>query len=448
MGGLFDIIKRLGAIVVVLVLILMMGLIFSSQPIEEITRTIAGDFSLGEFAGDPISRKDYAFYESGCRSWMAEQKFGAAKHFLEYCINTRMRQSYTLAQIGAKLGVKTSVDLMKSKLWEDAQTQYEGQTDIPEEDRLTVHEIYRFNLSSFPLEMRVRQSSAQEAHQVLNLSFPEISQKEKWEKAAKKTTLALRLIYFDDRTITDLLKEKVSIGEAEVIQLFRKEEESRRKNLKKAKAAKLPKPKLVPSPAQRKSIRARLKSTKAKKELDLIKAKIKHLLARPPQKNNKLKLERIAQLTGIEILSFVDKADKVSLEELGRVKAGKNILNLMQKEFLEKIKKANLSTRPFGPIESGPHTVYAEIIKVNFPGLPIPKQPPKDKRVKKKALTKNDSKAKKGQDSTQGKAQDSTQEIPESYDKKTDPSLTKKFLDYVIDEEARRSDFKVQHPES
>ena len=435
MGSFFEIIKRVGAIVVVLVLILMMGLIFSSQPIEEITRTIAGGSSMGEFAGDPISRKDYAFYENNCRSWLVEQKLGAAKYFLEYCINTRIRQSYTLAQIGQRLGVKTSAELSKRKLWEEAQTQYEAQTDIPEEDRLAIHEIYRFNLSSFPLDIRMRQSSAQESYAILNLSFPKTSQSKIWEKASQKTTLNLRLVYFDDRIITELLKEKVKIGEAEVIGLFRKEQESRRENLKKATT---PKPskisgnlELRPSPAQRKNIEERIKSTKAKKELDIIKAKVKHLLARPPQKNKKLKLESIAQLTGIEIVSL----SGVSLEGLGRVKAGKNILNLMQKEFLEKIEKRNLGTKVIGPIESGPHTVYAEITKLDFPGLPIPKLSLKAKKNKVPA-----NKAKK--------EKDISAEIPKSYDKKTDAALTKKFLDYVIDEEASRANFKLQHPDS
>ena len=433
MSSPFEIIKRFGAIVIVLVLILMMGLVFSSQPIDEITRTITGDFSAGEFAGKPISRKDYAFYENSCRSWMQEQKFGAAKHFLEYCINTRIRQSYTLAQIGQRLGLKASAELAKGKLWEDAQTQYEGQTDIPEEDRLSINEIYRFNLSSFPLEMRMRQRSAQEAYQVLNLSFPEISQKEKWEKAAQKTTLDLRLIYFDDRTMSDLLKEKVSIGEAEVIQLFREEQANRRKNLKKNKSAKPFKQELLPSPAQRKSITARLKSIKAKKELDLIKAKIKHLLSAPPQKNKKFKLEKIVQFTGIKIISL----SKVSLSELDRVQADKSILNLMQKEFLEKIKKTKLNTGAFGPIQSGPHTVYAEITKLDFPGLPLVQLPRKEKKTKQKSAAKSTKKDK-----------NAAKELQESYNKKTDSPLTKKFLEYVIDEEATRANFKVEHPES
>ena len=114
MGSFFEIFKRLGAILVVLVLILMMGLIFSSQPIEEITRAALGGSSMGEFAGESISSRDYGFYERGCRSWMTEQKFGTAKHFLEYCINTRMRQSYTLAKLGQRLGVDASIELTKT----------------------------------------------------------------------------------------------------------------------------------------------------------------------------------------------------------------------------------------------------------------------------------------------------------------------------------------------
>ena len=188
MGTFFELFKRIGAILVVLVLILMMGLIFSSQPIEEITRTALRGSAVGEFAGTPISPKDYAFYENGCRSWMLEQKFGAAKHFLEYCINTRIRQSYTLAKIGERLGVKSSPDLIKSKLWEDARSQYEAQTDIPEEDRLSIHEIYRLNFSSLPLEMRMRQNSAQEAYAILNTSFPSFLKRKAGRLQFKKLT--------------------------------------------------------------------------------------------------------------------------------------------------------------------------------------------------------------------------------------------------------------------
>ena len=76
--------------------------------------------------------------------------------------------------------------------------------------------------------------------------------------------------------MTDLLKEKVSVEEAEILQLFREEQEKRRKALvKKTKAKKLPKLNLVPSVAQRTSIQARLNVQKAKKQLKLLKAKIK-----------------------------------------------------------------------------------------------------------------------------------------------------------------------------
>lgn len=427
MGSLFDSFKRFGAILVVLVLIVMMGLVFSSQPIDEITRTITGDFSVGEFAGDPISRKDYAFYKDSCRSWMAEQKFGALEHFLKYCINTRIRQAYTLAHIAKKLGLQTSAELSKRRLWEEAQTQYEEQTELSEEDRLSVSEIYRFNLSSFPLDIRIRQSSAQEAYQILNLDFPELSQKEKWEKASQKTTLNLRLVYFDDNTMIDVLKKTINPPEAEVIRLFREEQRDRHKTLPKNKGQKPLKMETQPSPAQRKNINERLKSAKAKKELDLIKNKIKHILARSAQINKKVSLEKIAKLTGLKILSLA----QVKLSELGHVKAGKDIFNLTQKEFLEKIKRTELNKGAFGPIESSSHTLYAEITKIDFPGLPPPLLHAKNK---KKALA--------------GVNEDRDKKARESYDKKTDDSLTRKFFDYVIDKEASRAAFSVQEPES
>ena len=259
--------------------------------------------------------------------------------------------------------------------------------------------------------------------------------RKKWEEAVRRSYLSLELIHFDDRSITDFLKEKVSIAEADVTRLFQQEQEKKGKSLKKTNVKKGPKLELSPTAKERENIRERLKSEKAKKKLSLIKEKIKHLLTLSPQKNKEKRLESISKLTGIAILSL----PRVSLEELGRVKAGKKRLNLLRKDFLESIestKKRGGNGRVIGPIESGPYSVYARITKVYSPSLPFILS----RTIEKKLLTKTAKKSKLGKD-TKGKPL-------QSYNKETDSPLTKKLFDYVVEKEAERAAFKLRHPKS
>ena len=144
------------------------------------------------------------------------------------------------------------------------------------------------------------------------------------------------------------------------------------------------------------------------------------MLKRSPQKGKDRRLEKIAQITGIPIKSL----QRVSLEELARVKIDKKFLNLLHRDFLENIKRKQPEARVIGPIESGPYTIIARIKKVNFSRLSFLAAP---KRTQKEALAKA---SKKSRDAKSPKKKEE-----ESYNKKTDSSLTKSFLDYLIEEE-------------
>ncbi len=437
MGNFFTIAKRLGAIFIVIVLILMMGLIFSSQPLDEITQTLTGNLSAGEFYGKDISLKDYAFYEEGCRSWITEKKLTNSGFFLEHCISTRMRQSYSLLYVGNRLGLENSEDAIKQSVWEQAKEEYTLQQSVSPDDSLSVNEIYRFSLSRFPLRLRLQQSTVRTSYEILNSPFPKVKEQAKWEKATKATTLQLRIVYYDDRSLTEMLKKNITVSENEVMKRFHKEAKNKtelqkrklatspdKNNLSLKNTKKKKEQNTFPTPAQKKGIQGRLLATKANKEFKRIQAKLNQIsinIRLQKQKQNSSGntpiIQKIAKITGLQIL----KLSNVSFHDLGGIKAGKDRIDLLQKKFISKITAPNPKKVKYtiGPIESGPYKVYAEVQAIRLPRVPLVARvhKRKEKKIKKK-----------------------------TYEKESDTALTNELITYITEEEASRGGFTLRHP--
>ena len=229
MGSIFEISKRIGAIFVILVLILMMGLIFSSQPLDEIMQVFVNETSIGQFDGEDIPIRYYALFENGCRTWIEEQKLGQADFFLQQCLNTRIRQTYVLAKIGARMAFHPSVSLVKRDVLEQSREEYQQQADIDPEDRLSLNEIYRYNLSGLPIDLRVRQRAVQDSYNVLRHPFPTLNSKKEWERAIAQTTLQLRVVYYKENELLEEFKKKITPDAAEVEKRFTNEQAAEKK---------------------------------------------------------------------------------------------------------------------------------------------------------------------------------------------------------------------------
>ncbi len=400
----------------------MMGLVFSSQPIDEIIETISGGVSAGEFAGKPIPVRDYAIYENQCQAWIKENKLGGHKFFLEQCINVRLRQVYVLAKIGERMGLSVSPETIKREVIEEAKREYDLQTALDPEDRLSINDIYRYSLSRFPMDIRTRTRTTGAAHGALKSPFLSYPNQDNINHAATKTSLQLRLVYYQSQELQKRLKKNIEVKEEEITQLFSQEQEEKKKKIedlrKKGEStavnnnqAKLASLNLKPSPVQRKRLSERLKDSKAKKQLTLLEKKLVEMA-----KNQKAKYN--LKTFSTELQTSITDLGTVRLDKLSQIKIASNVtFNLMQADFFSQLAVKNPQDRIVGPLKSGPYTLYVQVSQINYAGIPKPKN------IAKKTTKKNT------------KAKINT---------KPDNNLSNELMSYLIEEESRRGNFKLQ----
>ena len=410
MGSTFHIIKRVGATLVILVLILMMALIFSSQPIDEMLGTVMGGDSAGEYDGKPISLRDYAIYESQCQDWIASNKLGQNRFFLERCIDIRLRQGYVLENVGKRLGIAAVPEMVKREVVEEAKQEYNLQSSLDEEDRLPLSDIYRYSLSRFPIDVRMRSYSSSKAHSVLQFPFAHYPIQDKLQYAIKKTSVGLRLVYYQPLQLQDKLKQGIQVSQDEIMRLYQKEQKERQQQIAKLaeqnsgsqKNTPVSSLALKPNSRQIKSIRQRIQSNKAKRKLELIEQELKKMT----KEGKAMQLELIASMLKTSVIQLPATA----LDKLSSIKIDKKTsLNLMQPQFLTHITAKSPQKQVIGPINSGPYIAYIQVKEVQYPSIALAKKG-KTKRV---GIREN-------------------------------KNIGYEFLNYIIEEESQRGNFKLK----
>ncbi len=479
MGDLYGLIRKVGAVLIVLILIVMMGLLFTKEPIDEITNTLRGGDVAAKFDGEKIYFRDRAYFDEGCREWLKdridyEDKNGLLdeqgqvidtspykenpqflkernNYLMDQCLNSRVQQTYSLAKIGRMIGFEEGYDNIKRELWEAALESSKDQSRLVQEDRLAPEEIYRYNLSSIPLKIRALQKEAQSSYNVLANYMPEIESKQKWIEATSKTTLNMRIVYYNDSLLYNQIKDNIQVSDAEVIEFYRSQKKTTSATEKEG----------TPSVSEKKRIIDYLKGNKAQQEVSVVKSRLgrsdassiskttNSLLSSnnipissqnpgtklslktslsassissiptTPSKNSlsdksrmmtnrgkKQTLDDIAKLTGLKIYNL----NGVKLSQLNSVRVANINLNLMQKDFLNNINKSS-TNKLIGPFQSGPHMVFVEITKLNLISAKLKEE------VK------------------------STQKV--SYKMKNDKELSSAFIEYLIQAEVKRSKYQA-----
>ncbi len=410
MGSIFDILKKAGAALVILVLILMMGLLFSSQPIEEITSIFTGSSDVGEFEGEVISARDYSFQEESCRNWINEQKLGQSEYFLKYCIQNRLRQSYALSRIGKRLAFEVSPASVKKEILAQSRLEYASQQNVDPDDKWSLGDIYRQNLSSFPLEWRGRQRILSDTYKLLSAPFPVSPAKKQWEKEAKQIKLSLRLLYFRNEDLRGKLKAKVRVSSQEIQERFEKEMQQKQAKLKQTeqteqteqKAQQKSKTKL--SADKKKSLREEIQKEKVTQMEAELHSSLKALIQ---VERDKKALEKIAAMTAVPVHNLGKRA----LSDLGSLQIGKDRISLFQKDFIKHIDH-KIQNKALGPLQSGAFQVYVEILKIHRPTSLLFK---KEREPAQKTETKIEA----------------------------DTKLSNEFLNYLIEQESKRGNFTL-----
>lgn len=403
----FEIAKRWGAFLLIAVLILMMVLIFTSQPIDELTSVFAGNSGAGSFSSKKISWDEYGIHERSCKSWAREKGFGAQNSYIiDYCIRSRLKRYYVIPMIGNRLGIDETSKTVKEKLYDAAKDAHKGQESVDLEDRLSVDSLYRSELGRLPIDLRVREGTLQNVSQLLNHPFLSPASDKDIEQFSQGIFIDLKIIAYDGKKIIRELEKSVRLSESEIQEAYQKEQKA---------ASSSSKPSLPSNSAQKKSsdsspnntrlssqdrkrIESSLKTEKATLEKSIMESRLKALT-----KKGDVELSKISALIPKPIVTL----GRVSLSDLRKLKVGSETLNLMQSSFLSQATQSNFSKKTIGPVRQGNLEFYVSIHKIHLPN-------------KKRSVI------------VKGKENDPNQE-----------KIHQVFLNYLVEEESSRGNFKL-----
>lgn len=364
-NSLLDQIKRIGAAAIIIVLIAMMGLMFSSQPLSEITALISGVGGIGSFGGQEISSGVAAQYYERCREYGRQEEVRAAQlrsalgdvaddpEFLrnfaprfdmQNCMERSLKEVYFWGTVGERLKVGPSTQAIEAEVLEQAEEAYRNQTVLIEEDRRTVQSFYRTIMSYAPMDVRVLEARAQEAAGLLSQPVRVSSALVQAELSARQTGLELRLLRFSNGQILANLKTRIELTEDQIRRTFDEEqrqvpEESRR-----------------PYEEERPFVVERIKTELARADLDRLRAEFEDESFVPD-------LERLADLTGVA----PETVPNLTLPDLPNADlGGGRRANLALPGVFRFLADAGPGATG-GPFTDEEYTVFLQVVKVELP---------------------------------------------------------------------------------
>lgn len=341
-----EIIKKIGSFLIVIVLVLMLGVTFSSQPLSEIIELLSGSSKVGSFQNKPILVKDYSMIYEQCKQYF--QKFGFSDippALLQNCIYQQVVQLYIKPEIAKDLGLEVSKDSIENQLLQSVKEVYKQQKKqaLPE-DQISIEELYNREVNYFPIYKRVALINANLLDSFLlnpiPLSNEDLSVQQKITSYQIK--IQSQILVF---TSESLLKNiKVEVTEEEIKKKYEEDKKEHFSNPNQKDP--------YPDFKERyKFIKERLESEKKRVEL----SKIKENLGKV---KNYQTFEEL-----IRILNIQPIVKEFSINELDSIVINNEIkINANKKEFL----KAILSNQNMiiGPIQDKEYTFYIKIEKI------------------------------------------------------------------------------------
>lgn len=377
-----DLVKRIGAGFIIIIIALMMAMMFSSQNMSEITDIIAGKDAAGKFGGETIPLRYYAMAQDSCKA--NYQQFGnIPDFFLQRCIVGQLKNIYVIPLIAHRLGLEVSSEALEKDILERAKMVYQTQRAVSEDDRLSLSTIYRRELSRYPKELQMKDAARQKLAENMAANFPIPESVLISSRAASGISMQLRIVRFSNAELLGLLEKTIQIDEAEIRKTYEEEQ------------AKLPADQKKSYENERSFVRNRVMNDKKQKALADLKAKLAALT--DPT------LEQVAALT----MSPLRNLGRLTLQNLNTVKISpEETVSLVIPGLLLDMEKPGNVIRS-GPHQEGEHTVYAEIS-----GLTVPQTVMTDKE-------REAEKEKQGQETAQG------------------------LMSYILDQESKRGNFRL-----
>ncbi|HBS06342.1 MAG TPA: hypothetical protein DEA96_15345 [Leptospiraceae bacterium] len=340
MKSIIDYVKRLGAGIIVIFLVLMMGVTFSSQPMDEILAIFAGQTKFGSFDGEDISEENYGFAYNACKQRFAQ--FGEVPDiFLNGCLESTLQELYVLPKIARRLGLDASEEEIERDLVELARQAYQSQEVLVEADRQTVQDFYRDIVQQASVKLRSREASARRVSTAI-LAMESSPALIEAATRSRATTVSFRMVRYTQTSLLAGFDDQVQISDEEL----KSEYESWKKE----------KPDLEPLDKVKGQVLDRVRTGKKQA-----------MLAKSKEQLSKLKpedgLNSVSDITGITPRTF----QNLPLEALSQVRVddGKPA-NLATGDFFRDLTSYERGkNRYYGPYQDGEATVYVEIVNLN-----------------------------------------------------------------------------------
>jgi hypothetical protein len=363
MSNIWNLLTKIGAGLIVILLVIMLAITFSSQPIDEIISLISGASKAGSYNNEPILIKDYMFIYNECENQF--QRYGLTEippFLLQNCIFENIQSLYVKPVIADDLGLNVSKESIEKQIADYVQQIYQIQKNSKlEDDVIPIEELYQRELSSLPISKRIAFIKANMVDQFLLRPIP-ISNDD-WnilQSIAKDSIeLNLELIAFTNQDLLDQIQVNVSEEEIQ-----KKYEEDKLSNINKEN-----KTSEYPSYQERyKFIKESLQNEKKRAIL----SNVKEQLSKINQKPN-ITLKEIEDLVKIKAVNKT-----INLKELDSLVVGNKRINLLQNEFLKSILTNNQNI--VGPIQDKENTIYVRLMNIKL------KENNKEIQVKKESV--------------------------------------------------------------
>jgi len=363
MNNIWNLLTKIGAGLIVILLVIMLAITFSRQPIDEIISLISGASKAGSYNNEPILIKDYMFIYNECENQF--QRYGLTEippFLLQNCIFENIQSLYVKPVIADDLGLNVSRESIEKQIADYVQQIYQIQKNSKlEDDVIPIEELYQRELSSLPISKRIAFIKANMVDQFLLRPIP-ISNDD-WnilQSIAKDSIeLNLELIAFTNQDLLDQIQVNVSEEEIQ-----KKYEEDKLSNINKEN-----KTSEYPSYQERyKFIKESLQNEKKRAIL----SNIKEQLSKINQKPN-ITLKEIEDLVKIKAVNKT-----INLKELDSLVVGNKKINLLQNEFLKSILTNNQNI--VGPIQDKENTIYVRLTNIKL------KENNKEIQVKKESV--------------------------------------------------------------
>jgi hypothetical protein len=345
MKNTWELLKKIGAGIIIILLILMLAITFSSQPIEEILALLSGSSKAGTFNNEPILVKDYSFIYNECENQF--QRYGLTEvppYLLQNCIFENIQNLYVKPVIANDLGLNISKESIENQILDYVTEihRIQKKNNLPE-DVIPLHELYQRELAAIPLKKRIAFLQASLVDQFL-LKPIAISNKD-WEvlESLAKDNLMLNIdiIAFTNQ---DLLNQiTVDVSKEEILNQY---EEDKKEFYSKIEN----KDKKYPLIEERyKFLKEKIENEKKRKMLSTLKDKLSEL--------NKNQINSLEEIQKIVLIPSTNKI--VSLKQLDALVINNKKVNLLNNDFISAILNQNKNI--LGPIQDKENTIYVKL---------------------------------------------------------------------------------------